>query len=83
MLIMKNKKLFLIQIIIFLILIVLSFSPLVIPMHEYNPWFLGMPRTIWSGILISLLLIALVSWTSRTMTITMPKSKTKKAKDES
>jgi len=75
---MKNKKLFLLQISLFLILIFLSFSPLVIPMHEFKPWFLGMPRTIWSGILISLLLIALVSWTS----MTMPKSKIKKVKDE-
>lgn len=37
-----------------LILSVISFTPLVIPYGVSEPYFLGLPRTLWGGILISL-----------------------------
>ncbi len=40
--------------VVVLILSVISFTPLVIPYGVSEPYFLGLPRTLWSGILISL-----------------------------
>ena len=37
-----------------------AFTSLVIPSNEMNPWFLGMPYTLWSGILVSIALLILV-----------------------
>lgn len=37
-----------------LILSVISFTPLVIPYGVTEPYFLGLPRTLWAGLLISL-----------------------------
>ncbi|KPK84039.1 MAG: hypothetical protein AMS27_11080 [Bacteroides sp. SM23_62_1] len=40
-----------------LLLVIITFTPLVIPHGKYNPILLGMPYTIWTGILISLGLV--------------------------
>jgi hypothetical protein len=45
--------------IFFLIIVAVTFSPLVMPERIMTPWFLGMPRTLWAGILISLSLLVL------------------------
>ena len=54
---MKNKKKYLAF--IFLIVVILTFSPIVIPEYTVEPWFLGMPRTLWGGILISVVITLL------------------------
>lgn len=38
----------------FIALTLLVFSPLVLSVGETAPSFLGMPRTLWSGLLVSL-----------------------------
>jgi hypothetical protein len=46
-------------------MVIVIFSPLVIPAHESQPFFLGMPYTLWTGILVSFILLALTivgSW---------------------
>ncbi|NQV35397.1 MAG: hypothetical protein HQ515_22070 [Phycisphaeraceae bacterium] len=40
-------------------LCVLSFTPLVIPAHESTPMFLGVPRTLWLGILVYVAMVVL------------------------
>jgi uncharacterized membrane protein len=42
-----------------LILIILTFTPLVIPAGTYRPMLLGLPYSLWLGILISIGLVAL------------------------
>jgi len=49
-----------------LILSIISFTPLVIPYGVAEPYFLGLPRTLWAGLLISLsiyiiLLLAMIT----------------------
>lgn len=41
------------------ILVVLTFTPLVTPPHQADPFFLGMPYTLWVGIILSLVLLFL------------------------
>lgn len=52
---------------LFLLLISLTFSPLVIPERTMTPWLLGMPRTLWMGILLSLALLLLTLVTALRM----------------
>lgn len=40
-----------------ILLSIVTFTPLVIPHGTYEPWFLGMPRTLWMGILITIALV--------------------------
>ncbi len=40
-----------------ILLTVAAFSPLVIPPGQYRPLFMGMPYTLWTGILVSVLLV--------------------------
>lgn len=54
-----KKKL---PVIFFIVIIVATFSPLVIPEGVTSPWLLGMPRTLWLGILSSLLIAFLTLW---------------------
>lgn len=42
-----------------LILSILAFSPLVIPQGVSKPEFLGMPYTLWMGMLVSILLVVM------------------------
>lgn len=41
---------------LFLITIGITFSPIVIPYNITGPWFFSMPRTLWAGILSSIVL---------------------------
>lgn len=48
-----------------LIIVILIFTPLVVPAHTSDPFFLGMPYSLWMGLLVSFLLLALTvigSW---------------------
>lgn len=40
-----------------IILMVLAFSPVLIPSGEYEPKVLGMPYTLWSGILLCIAMV--------------------------
>ena len=49
-------------------LAVLSFTPLVIPYGVSEPYFFGLPRTLWGGILISIgiyVILVLAMFTSK------------------
>ena len=41
------------------VLSAITFTPLVIPAGRYEPMLAGVPLTLWAGILIALLLVAL------------------------
>lgn len=57
---MKNKKLvWRITCALVVLFTILAFSPLVIPNGKFQPEFLGMPYTLWMGILVSLILVTL------------------------
>lgn len=43
----------------------LAFTPLVIPSGVTEPWLLGMPRTLWTGILITIALVFLTFLAAR------------------
>ncbi len=62
-----NKKVWLFYFSIFLVLIAVTFSPLVIPSGVATPWVLGMPRTLWAGILISVLLAVLTLFAAQSI----------------
>lgn len=52
---------------IFLLLSAVTFTPLVIPSDTETPFLIGMPRTLWAGILISiclLIVIIVAAWAS-------------------
>lgn len=42
-----------------LLLCMATFSPLVIPQNEANPYLLGIPYTMWMGFLVSVLFVVL------------------------
>ena len=62
---MKKKNLWPLVRILFLLLTILTFTPFVIPKGVFKPELLGMPYTLWMGILINLLMVALVWWGTR------------------
>ena len=57
-----NKKIWSFYFSIFSLLVIVTFSPLVIPTGVHTPWVLGMPRTLWSGILLSFLFAILTGF---------------------
>jgi len=46
-------------IVIFLILTIISFTPLVIPQGRYTPELFGIPYTMWTGFLVTVLFVIL------------------------
>lgn len=56
---MQNEKLWTCCKIAVGVLIVLTFSPLVTPAGVHQPFFMGMPYTLWVGIIDALLLVGL------------------------
>lgn len=58
---MKTKRKSLIRVldILAILLCVATFSPLVIPQNEANPFLLGIPYTMWMGFLVSVLFVVL------------------------
>lgn len=42
-----------------ILLCIITFSPLVIPKNEANPYLFGIPYTMWMGFLVSVLFIVL------------------------
>ncbi|MCB0668331.1 MAG: hypothetical protein KDC80_21040 [Saprospiraceae bacterium] len=41
------------------LIVILIFTPLVIPAHQSDPFLLGMPYSLWMGLLVSFVLLAL------------------------
>ena len=56
----RNKRYWRICCALVILLSILSFTPLVIPVGISKPFFLGMPYTLWVGMLIAFLLVFLV-----------------------
>lgn len=56
---MKDKQIWAFCKISVLAIIVLTFSPLVTPAGVHKPVFMGMPYTLWVGIVVALLLVGL------------------------
>ena len=66
---MRNPILWRICCGIFLLLSAVTFTPLVIPSGTETPYLIGMPRTLWAGISISislLIVIMVAAWASGT-----------------
>ena len=61
---MKSKRYFLICGAI-LVLVIITFTPLVIPYGIYKPEVLGIPYSLWIGILISIVLVVLTFISTR------------------
>ncbi|TMM58582.1 hypothetical protein FEE95_03900 [Maribacter algarum] len=55
----KRTRLLLILDLIAIGLVIATFSPLVIPVNESNPSWYGIPFTLWSSFLISVLFVVL------------------------
>ena len=67
---MKYPAMWKVALTIFFFLIVISFSPIVIPENVFKPLFFGLPRTLWMGITISFLIfidIILAAWASQSI----------------
>jgi hypothetical protein len=56
---MKKKTIWRICTIVVLILIILAYTPLLIPKGVYKPMLLGLPYTLWTSFLITVVLVAL------------------------
>ena len=56
---MNKKKYWLIVRILFVITVLLTFTPLITPYNKISPQLFGMPYTLWMGILQSIVLVIL------------------------
>lgn len=54
-----NKRYWKICIFLAILLTIITFTPLVIPMGVYKPMLLGIPYTLWTSILITILFVVL------------------------
>ena len=61
---MRSKRYFLICGAV-LVLVIITFTPLVIPYGIYKPELLGLPYSLWIGILISIVLVVLTFISTR------------------
>jgi uncharacterized membrane protein len=55
----KNKKYWILCTVLVLVLMVLAYTPLMIPHGIYKPMILGIPYTLWTSFLITVILVAL------------------------
>lgn len=58
---MKKRRILLLKILdgLAVLTFIASFSPLVTPGHTSRPFILGMPYTLWTGLLVSFLFVVL------------------------
>ncbi len=62
---MKKSQIWTLSRLAVLVIVVIIFTPLVIPSGKSDPFLLGMPYTLWMGLLISFVLLGLTiigSW---------------------
>ena len=55
----KFQKVWRICIAIFIVLTIISFTPIIIPQDKFKPELLGIPYTLWTGFLLTLFLVIL------------------------
>jgi len=55
----RQKKYWRICVILVVILVVLGYTPLMIPRDVYKPMLLGIPYSLWTSILVTIALVAL------------------------
>lgn len=55
----KNKKYWTLCAVLVIVLMVLGYTPLMIPNGVYKPMILGLPYTLWTSFLITVILVAL------------------------
>lgn len=55
-----KKHAYTISFVSFVLLSVITFSPIIIPVKYFHPYIMGLPRTLGGGIIISFLLAILV-----------------------
>ena len=60
-----RKKIWRFTVVLVLVLMVLTFSPLVVPERVHHPYFMGIPYTMWMGFLETLLLLGLTYLATR------------------
>jgi hypothetical protein len=55
----KSKKYWTLCVVLVVVLMVLAYTPLMIPNGVYKPMILGIPYTLWTSFLITVILVAL------------------------
>ena len=55
----KNKKYWTLCVVLVVVLLVLAYTPLMIPNGVYKPMILGIPYTLWTSFLITVILVTL------------------------
>ena len=55
----KSKKYWTLCAVLVMVLMVLAYTPLMIPNGVYKPMILGIPYTLWTSFLITVILVAL------------------------
>ncbi len=55
----RSKKAWNVCIVLFCLICVISFSPLIIPQNNIHPELLGIPFSLWSGFLLTVALVVL------------------------
>lgn len=55
----RNIRYWRICVILVVLLIILAYTPLMLPHGVYKPMFMGLPYTLWTSILITISLVAL------------------------
>jgi len=55
----KRKKYWTLCVVLVMVLMVLAYTPLMIPNGVYKPMILGIPYTLWTSFLITVILVAL------------------------
>lgn len=55
----KNKKYWTLCAVLVIVLMVLGYTPLMIPKGVYKPMILGLPYSLWTSFLITVILVAL------------------------
>lgn len=62
----KKSRFYRVLIVLAILLAVLTFTPLVMPYGKFQPTFLHLPYTLWTGLLVAILFVCLtwlaVSW---------------------
>ncbi|MFB6272937.1 MAG: hypothetical protein ABEL51_08605 [Salinibacter sp.] len=56
---MSQRTLWRLTVAAVVLLSVITFTPLVLPLGSYQPWVLGMPYTLWTGILVTVAFVGL------------------------
>lgn len=67
-LLIKRLKIWTATIWAFFVTALITFSPLIIPKGVSEPFILGLPRTIWAGLMVSvifLIITAIAAWASK------------------